>query len=95
MQPHSQMAPILPFGQKNAARGVLDVRTNLARIRITLKPGFQVQGSQSARMTAVLTRFPVADWAQNTCFGQVSHHPESGWPQNTRFRQVSHHQDLP
>ena len=45
-----------PFGQKNAARGVLDARTNLARIG-TLKPGFQVQGSQSARMTAVLTRF--------------------------------------
>ena len=30
-----------PFGQKNAARGVLDARTNLARLG-TLKPGFQV-----------------------------------------------------
>ena len=30
-----------PFGQKTAARGVLDARTNLVRLG-TLKPGFQV-----------------------------------------------------
>ena len=45
-----------PFDQKNAARGVLHVRTNLVRLG-TLKPSFQVLGSQSARMTPVLTRF--------------------------------------
>ena len=64
------MAPILPFWQKERrARGVLDARTNLVRLG-TLKPGFQVSGSHSARMTAVLTRFRWQTGPRNPVLGK-------------------------